>query len=138
MAQRQEAHAFVALVLRHDLVVAADRVDQPAVAVHRALGPAGGARGVDEDGQVVGLPAVAALVEQARMCGIVRAAELAQRIEAHHHRVMEARQALHVEHDDVLQLRQRAIFRSKMECFFLSAINANAAAIVGDREGLSV
>ena len=55
VAQGQEAHAFIALVLRHQGVEAARGVDQSAVAVHGSLGLAGGARGVDQNGKVLGL-----------------------------------------------------------------------------------
>jgi hypothetical protein len=65
VAQRQEAHPLVALVLADDLVVAADRVDDAAVRMHRPLGLAGRARGVDEDRQVVGPAGGGALVELA-------------------------------------------------------------------------
>ena len=79
VAERQEAHPLVVLVLADDRVVAADRVDDAAVRVHRALGLAGRARGVDQDRQVVGAAGGGALVELARMRLRVLAAELAQR-----------------------------------------------------------
>ena len=63
VAERQEAHPLVALVLADDRVVAADRVDDAAVRMHRPLGPAGGARGVDEDREVLGPAGGGALVE---------------------------------------------------------------------------
>ena len=63
VAQGQKAHALVALILRHQRVVAAHREHQAAVQVHGALGPARGARGVDQNGQVFGAAGVNALLQ---------------------------------------------------------------------------
>ena len=52
----------------------------------------------------------------ARMRGVVLAPERAQRVEAHHLRIVELAQAVHVEHDDLAQLRQpRAHFQHLVE-----------------------
>jgi hypothetical protein len=106
VAQRQEADALVFLSLREQRQRGAGGVDQRAVTVHGALGLAGGARGVDQDGQVVGTPGRPQALEQAGMRAIVHRAGGAQVLQARHHRVGEVGEALHVEHDDPGQQRQ--------------------------------
>jgi hypothetical protein len=78
VAQRQEAHALVAVVLRDQRVVAAHGIDQALVAVHRALGLAGGARGVDQDRQVVRRHGLDALHQFVGVAHEVLAAQHAQ------------------------------------------------------------
>jgi hypothetical protein len=114
VAQRQEAHALVAVGLRGDQVVATGRVDKAAVAVHRTLGQAGGARGVDEDRQVFGPARRHPRLQRVGVAGRMRAAQLAQRVQAHHARVLEIAQALHVEHDDLVQEGQAAAHRQHL------------------------
>ncbi|MNS90533.1 hypothetical protein D3C72_1245880 [compost metagenome] len=106
VAQRQEAHALVFLVLRDERVVAARGVHQPRVAVHGALGLAGGARGVDQNRQVFGPAGRHAALHRLRVARQVRSAEGAQRVQAHHARVVELAQAFHVEHDHAAQAGQ--------------------------------
>ena len=69
--------------------------------VHGPLGLAGGAGGVDQDGQVLGLELGHALRHRLRVMGQVVAAQSPQLIQPDHHRVIEAAQALEVEDDDV-------------------------------------
>ena len=106
MAQRQERDPLVALVLGAGTVQSAQRMQDVAVAEHRALGLAGGAGGVDQDRQVVGLARVQPLLPELRVARRERAAELAQRLEADHVRIAEFVQPLGVEHDDLAQAGQ--------------------------------
>ena len=106
MAERQEAHPLVVLVLGDDRVVAADGVDDAGVRMHRALGLAGRARRVDQDRQVFGPARGDAPVELARVRLAVAAAELAQGGEREHAIVVEVAQAFGVEDDDPGEPRQ--------------------------------
>ncbi|MDT4863862.1 hypothetical protein FQZ97_985880 [compost metagenome] len=74
--------------------------------MHRALGFAGGARGVDQDREVAGPAAGHALFQQAGVGAGVFAAQGAQGVEADHLRVVQIAQAFHVEHHDLLQSGQ--------------------------------
>ncbi len=73
---------------------------------HRALGLAGGARGVDQDREVLGLARGQALLPDALVLLVVVGTQRAQRLERHHLGVVEVAQAVHVEDDDLAQLRQ--------------------------------
>ena len=106
MAKRQEAHALVALILREGRLVRVDSDQNVPVRDHRALGLAGGAGGVHQDGQLVGLARGDALLPQPGVACVVVAAQAPQRVEAHDAGVAQVAQAFHVEHDDSLQPRQ--------------------------------
>ena len=106
VAQRQEGDALVALVLRHDQVVAAHGVDEARVRMHRALGPTGGAGGVDEDREILRLHGGDARLERTGMRLRMHAAEFAQGHQVDHAGVGEIAQALHVHDDDLAQPRQ--------------------------------
>ena len=82
--------------------------------VHGALGPARGARGVDQNGQVFRAAGVNALLQGLGVLRQVGPAQPAQRFQADHVGVLEATQALHVKHDDLLQARQ---MRTRCQCF---------------------
>ena len=73
------------------------------VAVHATLGLAGGARGVDQDGQLFGLAGSAALREHVGVLLGMRTAQGLQLLQADDHRVVEVAQTLHVEHHNFLQ-----------------------------------
>ena len=105
VAQRQKAHALVALVLRHQRVVAAHRVHQAAVQVHGAFGFAGGARGVDQNRQVVGPAGVHALLQFARVLRQVGAPQCAQIVQPNDTGVVQPTQTFHVKHHDLAQSR---------------------------------
>ena len=79
------------------------RVDDVAMAVHRALGRPGGAGRIDEDGQVVGLARVDQLFEERVLALAVVAARRHELVERDHHRIVEGAKPLHVEHDDLAQ-----------------------------------
>ena len=106
MAQRQKQHAFISLVLAQHLVVAPHDVDKRGMAVHRAFGFAGGARGVNQDGQVFRAAAVHTLLEQTGVGCVEGGPLLAQLVQADHHRVTETGQAFHVHHHNQFQLGQ--------------------------------
>ena len=103
VAQGQKAHALVSLVSGNQRVVAPHGVDQAVVAVHATLGLAGGARGVDQDGQLFGLAGSAALLEHVGVLLGVLSAQGLQLLQADDHRVVEVAQTLHVKHHDLLQ-----------------------------------
>ena len=106
VTQWQKAHAIVARILARQGVEAADRIHQSGVAVHGPLGFASGARGVNQNRQVLGLTSVAASAQSARLLLAPGATPLDQRLPAHDHGVMELLQASHVKHHDVAQARQ--------------------------------
>jgi len=110
VAQGQEAHVLVFLALRDDEVEAAHGMQHVVVRKHRPLGPAGGAGGVDEDGQVFRLAAVDARLPFAFGFGAeardALAADFAQAPEADHLRVVEVAQAFGLPDDDFSQERQ--------------------------------
>ena len=74
--------------------------------VHRPLGLAGRARGVDEDREVFRPAGSDALVELARVALRADPAELAKRVEREDALILEVAQPLGIEDDDRLQLRQ--------------------------------
>ena len=76
-----------------------------AIGMHGALGRARGAGRVDEDGEIAGRSASDHLVPQRLLSLGVVAPERHELGQRQHHRVAEAAQALHVEHDDLLQCR---------------------------------
>ena len=103
VAQGQKAHALVTLVSGDQGVEAPHRENQAMVAVHATLGLAGGARGVDQDGQLFGLAGSAALREHVGVLLGMRTAQGLQLLQADDHRVVEVAQTLHVEHHNFLQ-----------------------------------
>ena len=106
VAQGQEAHAFVALVLGHQRVEAAHRVNQAGVQMHGALGFSGGARRVDQNRQVLWLAGVQTLLQFIRMLRQIRAAQGAQRIQTDDVRLIKLVQPLHIEDHNLAQQRQ--------------------------------
>ena len=80
--------------------------EQVRVREHRALRPAGGAGGVDQHREIGGLAQRDAPLPFAGMRRVVFAPDHAQRVEADHLRIVEVAQAVHVEHDDLAQVRQ--------------------------------
>jgi hypothetical protein len=74
--------------------------------VHRALGLASGARGVDQDRQVFGLAGLDALHQCIGVQRVEFAAQFAQLRQAENTGVVQLVQAFHVEHDDLAQHRQ--------------------------------
>ena len=74
--------------------------------VHGPLGLAGGAGGVDQDGQVIGPELGHALRQRLPVLDQVVAAQRTQLLQPDDHGVIEAAQALQVEDDDVPQLGQ--------------------------------
>ena len=106
VAQRQKAHALVGLVLRHQCVVAPNRVDQPGVQMHGTLGLAGGAGGVHQNGQVLGLDGRHALFQFTCMLCQIDFSQIPQGIQADDVGVIQIAQTFHVKHDDFPQARQ--------------------------------
>ncbi|MNV53654.1 hypothetical protein D3C71_1458100 [compost metagenome] len=120
MAQRQEAHAFIALVLRQEDVQPLHHDQQAPVRMHRALGLSGGAGGVDEDGQLVGTAQLTQPIELAGMGLVVGGAFAAQRIEGGHHRVAVPGQAGRVDQHDLAQAWQtRPCLQRLIELFLV-------------------
>ena len=118
MAQRQEAHGLVALIARNQGVVAAQGVGDGAVRVHRALGFAGGARGIDQNRQIAWPAGCGAALEFARVLLQVAAAEFAQGVQANDVGVIQPAQAFHVDHHDLAQERQALThFQGLVELF---------------------
>ncbi len=74
--------------------------------MHRALGPAGGAGGVDEDREILRLHGGDARLERTGMRLRMHAAEFAQGHQVDHAGIGEIAQALHVHDDDLAQPRQ--------------------------------
>ena len=105
MAERQEHQALFDVVRRKQVVGVAHLVGDAAVGMHRALRRTRGAGGVDQDGEIVGAAACDHLVPQRCMVVDVIAPERHEFGERHHHRIDEAGEAFHVEHDDLLQGR---------------------------------
>ena len=103
VAQRQKAHPLVALILRHQRVVAAHGEHQTLVQMHGALGLAGGARGVDQDGQVFGFAHLHPLFDCTGMLLQVAPPQCAQCVQADDAGVVQLPQALHVKHDNFAQ-----------------------------------
>ena len=106
MAQRQKAHALIALVLRHQRVVAMQGVDQALVQVHCALGPASGAGGVDQNGQVFGLAGSHPFLDGMGVLGKVVTAQGPKGVQADDAGVADVAQAVHVKHHDFAQIGQ--------------------------------
>ncbi len=105
MAERQEHQALFAVGRGKQIVGVAHLMGDAAVRMHGALGRAGRAGGVDEDGEIVGAAARDHLIPQRFAALDMIAPERHEFCERHHHRVAEAAQALHVEHDNLLQAR---------------------------------
>ena len=76
------------------------------MAVHRPLGLAGGAGGVDQNRQVLRPASVDPLHQCIGMRRVVLASQRTQALEAEHVGVVQVAQALHVEHHDLLQAWQ--------------------------------
>ena len=108
MAQGQKTHALVVLVLRHQRVVAARCKHQALVVVHGAFGLAGGARGVNQNGQVLGPAGIGVPFNRIGMLCEVVAAEFAQVGEADDIGLFQIAQAFHVKHDNLAQAGQLA------------------------------
>ena len=87
------------------IVGVAHLMGDAAVGMHGALGRAGGARGVDQDREIGSRAACNHLVPQRLAALDVIASQRHEFGQRHHHRIAEAAQALHVEHDDPLQRR---------------------------------
>jgi hypothetical protein len=71
------------------------------VAQHGPFGRSGGARGVHEDGEVLGPRDLHEGIEGARVLTIVAGAQLEEGSERHHLIVAEVVEAVHVEHEDL-------------------------------------
>ena len=113
MAERQVAHRFERLVGDPDrLGIDIRRIDQVAMRQHRALGRTGGARGVDEDADIVGRGLRNQPIEPVIGVGVferVALAAFAELFERHQLRLAVMPQALHVDANDGLQRRQAVI-----------------------------
>jgi hypothetical protein len=137
VAQRQEAHALVVFVLRRRAVEALHRGEQVGVREHRALGLAGGARGVDQDREIVGLARRDACLpfgigRRPAQPGEAFAAHFAQALEADHLFVVQVAQALHVPDHDAAQERQaRAHFQHLVELLVVLDENQHGIRIAG-------
>ena len=81
MAQGQKTHPLVVHRLRDQRVVTVHGKDQTLVQMHSPLGLACGARGIDQDGQVLGLALGSTLAHGLGMGGQMLAAERTQRIQ---------------------------------------------------------
>ena len=91
-----------------------------AVGMHRALGRAGRARRVDENGEIVGAAAADHRLPQRLAALLVVLSQRHEFGQRQHHRVVEAAQPLHVEHDDLLQRRAaRAARQDLVELLFI-------------------
>ncbi len=91
-----------------------------AVGMHRALGRACRAGGVDQDGEVAAAAACDHLIPQCVIALGVVAPQCREFGQRHHHRVDEAAQPFHVEHDDLLQCRAaRAAGQKLVELLFV-------------------
>ena len=102
----RKASCSSSLLERDEGVGVADLEDDVAVRQHRALGRAGGAGGVDQQGELVGLGARDQLLPQAGMGRVVLAAERQQLVErACTCGSLKSRQALHVEDEDLANVR---------------------------------
>ena len=105
VTERQEGELLVVGADRDEGVGVAELEDDVAVREHRALGRAGGAGGVDQQGELRRLGACDQLLPQAGMRDIVGAAQRQKLVERHDQRVAEICQAFHVEDEDLGDLR---------------------------------
>ncbi len=105
VAERQEHQPLFGVGRRKQVVGVAHLVRHAAIGMHRALGRARGARGVDEDGEIFRTAASDHLVPQRLVALLVVTPERHELGQRQHHRVDKAAEALHVEHDDLLQCR---------------------------------
>ena len=119
VAQRQERQGAVAPLQIQVLVHAGDLEHQVAVADHRALGRAGGARGIDQEGDVLGRRRVDGLLELRRALARQRLAMGEHAGEVGGHRVVQAAQALEVDDDDAPQGRAGVAHRDDLVVLLL-------------------
>ncbi|MEY9472406.1 hypothetical protein ABH992_004805 [Bradyrhizobium yuanmingense] len=103
MAERQEDQPVLVLSRRYEVVGVSHLVGDAAIGVHRAFRRAGRAGRIDKDREIAGAAAVDHLLPQRFAADHVVAAERAKLVQRHHHVVGETAEALHVEHDDLLQ-----------------------------------
>jgi hypothetical protein len=109
VAQGEEVQRLVGLAqrqLRVDTPEGITLEDDVAMGEQRALGGAGGARCVDDDGHVAGLGGGDALLPDRGMLACVGLAQSRKLLERHDLRVLEVAQPVHVEHDNPLQARR--------------------------------
>jgi hypothetical protein len=131
--QRQERELLVARARLGREVRVAELEQDVAVAQHRPLGRPGGAGGVDEDGQVLGLGDLDHPIERARVLAVVAGAQLEQRREVQHLRIAEAVQALQVVHDDLDELPTAgADLQDLVELLLVLGEEEAGAAVVDD------
>jgi hypothetical protein len=112
--------------------VAGGLYTRPACEMHRALGFAGGARGVDQDRQVLARRLAQALLQHLRVLP-PGAAPCAARPGDITPRVVQIAQAFHVEHDDLAQARQRA--RTSRALSSCSSSSTNSTVCASPRTG---
>ena len=106
MAERQKGHLVVVFIGPQFGRKAFHHRAQIPVREHRPLGLAGGARGVDQDGQITLASRGEPAFELLRVGPIeFLAARLVGR-EAHHHRIIETLEAFHFKDHDPHQARQ--------------------------------
>ena len=74
--------------------------------MHGPFGFASGARGVHQDGEILGRDRLRAGLKQTCVRGLVRATHVLELLEANHLGVIQVAQALHVEHHDMAQVGQ--------------------------------
>jgi hypothetical protein len=104
MGQREEGELLVARARLRDEIGVADLEEDVAMAQHGALGRAGGARGVHENGEVPGPRDLHEGIEGTGMLTVVAGAQLEESRERHHLIVAEVVEPVHVEHEDLHEL----------------------------------
>ena len=104
VGEREEGELLVARARLRDEIGVADLEEDVAMAQHGAFGRSGGARGVHEDGEVLGPRDLHEGIEGARMLTVVAGAQLEEGLERHHLIVAEVVEAVHVEHEDLHEL----------------------------------
>ena len=120
VAQRQEHQPFLVVTCDDQVVGMAHLTHHAAVGMHGALGRTCRAGGVDQDREIIAAAACQHLVPEVFAALHVIAAERGELGERHHHRIGEAREALHVEYDDALQGRAaRAAAQNLVELLFV-------------------
>ena len=119
MAERKEYQPLLGIGGGKQIVGVAHLMRHAAVGMHGTLGRARRAGGIDKDGEIACASAPDHLVPQRFVALLVVAPERHELGQRQHHRVGKAAQALHVEHDDLLQRRTPRTARQDLVELFL-------------------
>src|SRR4029077_20052801 len=105
MAERQEGQLLIRRTHRYQALAIGDLKQDIGVADHRTLRRSGGARSVNQDGEVVRLRLLQTLFPDAGVLLLIGLAELDQLVEADYLRVAEITQTFQIVYDDLGQAR---------------------------------